>query len=644
MNRSMLLYLTALLLLAGCTADTLMPEATDGRVPIGISVSDNNDVPTRAGTHIQKSQFDAGETFNVYFSSGADIENAQFTTINSLGITEVATSSAQPYFTKEATEIDMHAYYPQTMNQNITKFTVQQDQTTTENYKQSDLMYAYAHATKSGKAVIAPLQFEHKFAKIVAMVTAGDSVQKIYSVRIVGGYRTISLVDGMTCALGSKYEDPNSLSDHIAMYDNPDGVTEVICAAMLPPQDINEEFIEVVTDNGNYLYTLTKVLQGSHTYNIAFTVGATKKTPAEEKPDADGMKYSSNVLAIDPILDNPTYTGEAFKPAVKVRDKSDGYKLLTEGTHYQLAYANNTNAGTATVIAVGIGNYLGEAVSATFDIEKATATISYDVTSVEKSVIDLRFTNPLTNTGDGVVSYKSSNPDVATVSALTGKVEIKNAGTATITAAVTDGENYTYSVKSASYDITVTEFTIAALKNWVNDDNTSTRYYGYYVSKTGNLHADYVAGDIGRVAYYANYDVDASVSGSRILVMALQDVGNYVWSSVGVQRNIASESGYSNTKRLQAYGSSLHPAAYAAWRYYADQPDGASNWFLPSTSQWANMMVTAQMSGTGNVGFSLNYWTSNEYDANLAWSVTAAGNMTNNAKTTIFAVRPCFAY
>ena len=643
MNRSML-FLTALLLLAGCTTDTLMPETTDGRVPIGISVSDKNNVPTRAGTQIQKSQFDADETIHVYFQNGADVESAQFTTINSLGATEVAASSVQPYFAKEATEVNLHAYYPKTVNQNTTKFGVQQDQTTTENFKKSDLMYAYAKATKSGTAVTAPLQFEHKFAKIVAMVTAGDSVQKIYGIRIVGGYRTVSLTDGMTCALGSKYEDPNSLSDHILMYDNPDGVTEVICAAMLPPQDINEEFIEVVTDNGNYLYTLTKELQGSHTYNIAFTVGATKKTPAEEKPDADGMNYSSNVLAIDPITDNPTYTGEAFTPSVKVRDKQNGYKLLTKDTDYQLAYANNTNAGTATVIAVGIGSYLGEAVSATFNIEKATAEISYDVTSVEKSVIDLRFTNPLTNKGDGVVSYKSSNPDVATVSALTGKVEIKSSGTATITATVADGENYTYSVKSVSYDITVTEFTIAALKNWVNDGNTSTRYYGYYVDKAGNLHADYATGDIGRVAYYAPYDVDASISGSRILVMALNDVGNYVWSSSSIQRSVASESGYSNTKRLQAYGSSHHPAAYAAWRYYADQPDGASNWFLPSTTQWANMMVTAQMSGTGNVGFSLNYWTSNEYDSNWAWAVTAAGNMTNSPKTSVFGVRPCFAY
>lgn len=643
MNRSMF-FLTALLLLAGCTADTLMPEASDGRVPIGVSVSGDESLPTRAGTHIQKAQFDAGETFYVHFASGADVDAAQFTTINSVGETAVAETSITPHFTPEATEAVLHAYYPQTMNNSITSFGVQKDQTSAENFKLSDLMYATTTATKSGKAVTAPLQFEHKFSKIVAMVTAGDSVKKIFGIRIVGGYRTVSMSDATTCTLGNKFSDPNSLSDYITMYDNSVGDTAVICAAMLPPQDINEEFIEVVTDNGNYLYTLTKVLQGSHTYNIAFTVGATKKTAAEDKTEADGMEYNSDVLAIDPITINPTYSGEPYTPTAIVRDKTNGNAQLSEGTDYQLAYVNNVNAGTATVIAVGLGSYLGHAISTTFNIKKASATISYGITSVEKSVIDNRFTNPLTNTGDGIMSYTSSNPSVATVSSLTGKVEVRSAGTTTITATVTEGENYTYSVKTVSYTITVGEFTLEGLKNWVNDDNTSTRYFGYYINKKGEVHADYEAGDIGRVAYYAGYDVDESISGSRILVMALNDMGNYVWGSTGVQRSINSGSGYGNTRRLQAFGSSLHPAAFAAWHYTADLPDGASNWFLPSMSQWTDMMVTAQMSGKGSVDFSLNYWTSSEYDSNGAWSVTAAGSISNTPKGTVFAVRPCFAY
>ena len=658
-----ILYSAALLLFAGCTADTLTEGDTGGRVPIGVSVVGAGDA-TRAGTQIQKSQFDAGETFNVYFASGSTTESAQFTTTNSVGATEVATGSSQPCFQEEAMQAVMHAYYPQTVSNKTTSFTVQQDQTDSIGFKQSDLMYATATATKSGKTVTAPLQFEHKMAKIVAMVTAGDSVQNIYSVRIVGGFRTISIPDGMTCMLGSTYSDPNSGSDYITMYDKPEGAAKVICAAMLPPQDINEDFLEIVTDNGTYLSALTKVLQSSHTYNLAVVVGATKKTDGGDgggsTPDADGMVYKSSIISIDPVTTTYTYSGEAIMPATKVKKISNNAELI-EGEDYQLAYVNNTNAGTATIIAVGLGAYTGEAVSTTFTIEKKRATISYDIKNVEKSVIDNAFTNPLTNTGDGDVGYSSSNTSVATVNRM-GKVTIVGPGKATITATVTDGRNSTYNqddnpnssqtIVTAKYTITVGQFTLDALKKWASENNTSSRYYGYYVDKKGNVHANYVNGDIGRIGYYAATDVDENVSGSRILVLALKDVGKFIWGSKGSTRKVTSASGYLNTKRLQTYGSSLHPAAYAAWHYYVDQPEGASNWFLPSIEQWDNMMVTAQMSGTGTIAHGDNFWSSQEPNpdngegnpADKAWSVKVDGSSTASSKTDTYAVRPCFAY
>ena len=651
MKQCVILYLSALLLLAGCTADTLPEGDTGGRVPSGVSVSGAGDL-TRAGTQIQKIQFDEGVTFNVYFASGSDTQSALFTTVNSVGATEVAAGSSQPCFQESATQAVMHAYYPETVSNKTKTFTVQQDQTTSAGFKQSDLMYATATATKSGKSVTAPLQFEHKLSKIVAMVTAGEKVQKIYSVRIVGGFRTISIPDGVTCTLGSTYSDPNSTDSYITMYDNPNGATEVMCAAMLPPQDINEDFLEIVTDDGSYLSALTKVLESSHTYNLAVVVGTEKNTDSGGTADPDGLVYTSTIMSIDPVTTTYTYSGQAFKPETKVRKRSDN-KELKEGSDYQLAYVNNVNAGTATIIAVGLGAYTGQAVSTTFTIKKAYGEIKYGITNVEKSVIDNAFTNPLTNTGDGDVGYSSSNTSVATVNRM-GKVTIVGPGTTTITASVSDGRNYTYNkeanantsqtIVTAQYTLTVTQFTLDALKKWVNENNTSSRYYGYYVDKDGNVHANYTSGDIGRIGYYAPTDVDSEISGSRILVLALNDVGKFIWGSKGATRNVTSSSGYANTKRLQNYGSSLHPAAYAAWQYWADQPEGASNWFLPSIQQWNNMMVAAQMSGTGTIAYGDNFWSSEESTADRAWSVTAAGSSAPGLKTDVYAVRPCFAY
>lgn len=87
--------------------------------------------------------------------------------------------------------------------------------------------------------------------------------------------------------------------------------------------------------------------------------------------------------------------------------------------------------------------------------QKTAGSISYATTTVEKTTADEAFTNELTKTGDGTVSYTSSKEAVATVDASTGEVTIVGVGTATITATVTDSDTYTYATKTANYIIKV---------------------------------------------------------------------------------------------------------------------------------------------------------------------------------------------
>ncbi|GAB6395651.1 MAG: Ig-like domain-containing protein [Bacteroidales bacterium] len=65
-------------------------------------------------------------------------------------------------------------------------------------------------------------------------------------------------------------------------------------------------------------------------------------------------------VAGDWIEDIPdrTYTGEQIKPAITV---TDGSAVLTAGRDYTVAYNNNMNVGTATVMVAGTGNYTGTA-------------------------------------------------------------------------------------------------------------------------------------------------------------------------------------------------------------------------------------------------------------------------------------------
>ena len=117
-----------------------------------------------------------------------------------------------------------------------------------------------------------------------------------------------------------------------------------------------------------------------------------------------------------------------------------GGKTLTNGTDYTLSYANNTNAGTATMTITGKGNYSGTT-SKTFTISQAAPKLSFASAKVEKTTLSAPFTNTFTKTTDGTVSFTSGNTNVATVDS-SGKVTIKGVGTTTITATAAAGKNY----------------------------------------------------------------------------------------------------------------------------------------------------------------------------------------------------------
>ena len=74
--------------------------------------------------------------------------------------------------------------------------------------------------------------------------------------------------------------------------------------------------------------------------------------------------------AIDPIA-SVVYNGSAQTPEVKLML---GEELLREGVDYALAYSKNTNAGTAKVVATGLGRCLGT-LDASFTISKASNVI-----------------------------------------------------------------------------------------------------------------------------------------------------------------------------------------------------------------------------------------------------------------------------
>ncbi|MBQ6478070.1 MAG: BspA family leucine-rich repeat surface protein [Erysipelotrichaceae bacterium] len=98
--------------------------------------------------------------------------------------------------------------------------------------------------------------------------------------------------------------------------------------------------------------------------------------------DTDLPEYVPGGLWIAGVVDNKIYTGSAITQEFRVYDDK---KLLEAGKDYSVKYANNTNAGTATITITGSGNYQGT-LQKTFTIEpvelneyNTTVTLSKDM-------------------------------------------------------------------------------------------------------------------------------------------------------------------------------------------------------------------------------------------------------------------------
>lgn len=188
----------------------------------------------------------------------------------------------------------------------------------------------------------------------------------------------------------------------------------------------------IITGEGDYYGTITK----------EFTI-----TP---KPISECIINS---------IGSMEYTGKEIKPIVTIKN---GNVTLIQDRDYTLTYVNNKNPGTATITIAGEGNYSGS-VKKTFMIGKAAQKISGATTYV-KTYGTGAFALNAKSSGNGALSYSSSNQKVAAVSSK-GKVTINGTGITTITVTATE----TATVKTASMIIKLTvvpkKGTITSLKS-----------------------------------------------------------------------------------------------------------------------------------------------------------------------------------
>ena len=227
---------------------------------------------------------------------------------------------------------------------------------------------------------------------------------------------------------------------------------------------------------------------------IEFTWDAATKTGTLTMPASDvelQIEYKAD-LTLTVSIEGWTYGATASAPTVSGNEGNGAvtYEYKVKGADDD-AYTTNvpTAAGDYTVRATvaETDDYADATATADFTIQKAAAAISYAETAVTKTQDDEAFTNELTVTGDGIVTYASDNVNVATVDSETGLVTITGTGTATIKATVADGTNYTYATKTAQYTLTVTAATgIKAIDNGQPATDSAEEWYdlsGRRVSK-----------------------------------------------------------------------------------------------------------------------------------------------------------------
>mgnify|MGYP001657558823 CR=1 FL=1 len=260
-----------------------------------------------------------------------------------------------------------------------------------------------------------------------------------------------------------------------------------------------------VDSKAEYKLSGTIKATNSGTYSAIATLTDTANTKwNDETTEAKTISWkinaknlSGNVTVSD--IEDKTYTGSAITPEVEVKDISRN-TVLTKNTDYTISYKNNVNAGTATIIITGKGNYTGT-VEKTFKINGDENPIKVTNKNVYTgSTIDL---STLVSDAQGDVTFEIKTNGTTTASTLAGSKLTAGAMSTTddkdqtivITAKAAGNGNYNPGSKEII--ITVQKFT--ATLTW-NTTTPNSVEYGT-TGKTATATVKVTGGTAGKLTY-----------------------------------------------------------------------------------------------------------------------------------------------
>ena len=219
-----------------------------------------------------------------------------------------------------------------------------------------------------------------------------------------------------------------------------------------------------VVGKGNYAGTITK----------NFTISA-----------------NSTTLNVTLGTTSYTYDGTAKQPAVTV--KSGNTTLAA--TDYDVAYSNNTNAGTATVSVTGKGNYAGSTGSATFTITAKALTDAMVALSATTFIYNGNVQKPTVTVTDGNTALKEGTDYTLTNNGGTaaGTYNVSVGGKGNYTGTIT--KSFTISANNTALSVTLgtTSYTYDGMAKQpavtVKSGDTTLAATDYDVAYANNINA-----------------------------------------------------------------------------------------------------------------------------------------------------------
>lgn len=467
--------MAAMALMTACGAESDMRQQgnADLDAPLSLTASGETAPTMRAanGLYTAQTGFSGGEKVKVYMKkAGSTAKSATYDVgtpyvSGTLKMSDLALSSGETglyYPTGASGSVSLYGVYPST---STATHTVSYDQRGDDAYMASDLMYAKqtaSWATLAERYTLKPnLPFQHQLVKLVVRVVKLPDVWQMQEVKMLNVKRqvAVSAIDESAMTLGAVASASDGSGDNLLMAGEETASTEAevkeyVYACVFPAQTWGSsskftDFLTVKADGGTATYRLKKTFTAGKEYYLTINLnGIALGTTI----DIEGWGDDSEKV-VNPItkkggtlhvgdVDDKEYQGTAWEPTPTVTSiKGVTTTTLTKGTHYDLVWLNNVNAGEATILVVGKTgtDYEGQIGLGTFNITKAPLTVKADDKTRKYDENNPTWTFTYTGFKNGETDAVLTTPPTGSTTA----TKTSNVGTYDITVSGGEAKNYT---------------------------------------------------------------------------------------------------------------------------------------------------------------------------------------------------------